>query len=168
MKYFIAKDNGFLEVDITDKNGVLLIKMPSKTYQADLIQLDDSRYSFIIDNCSYWVEANSEGQAIHMIVNQWTKSVQVLNQRQRIESEIFGADDHNASIGEIRAPMPGMILRVEVETDQLVEIGQPLLVMEAMKMENEIRSSSAGIIQEILVEPRQAVEKDDVLLKIGD
>jgi len=66
----------------------------------------------------------------------------------------------------VRAPMPGMVLRVEVESGQKVASGSGLLVLEAMKMENEIRAGSAGVIKQIFVRPGQAVEKGADLLEI--
>ncbi len=59
---------------------------------------------------------------------------------------------------KIKAQMPGKIVRVMVKVGDAVEKGQPLLVMEAMKMENEIRAPIAGKVVSLLVEPGQAVE----------
>ncbi len=66
----------------------------------------------------------------------------------------------------IKAPMPGLVTRIEVKVGDIVQQGQGLLVLEAMKMENEIRSSSNCIIKEIKVSERMTVEKDQELLTI--
>ena len=66
----------------------------------------------------------------------------------------------------IKAPMPGLVTRIEVKVGDKVQQGQGLLVLEAMKMENEIRSSSNCIIKEIKVSERMTVEKDQELLTI--
>ena len=62
--------------------------------------------------------------------------------------------------------MPGLVLKIEVERGQAIRVGQPLVIMEAMKMENEIRSQIDGTIQEVLIKENQKVEKNDLLLKI--
>ena len=67
---------------------------------------------------------------------------------------------------DLRAPMPGLIVRVEVVRGQEVEEGDGLVVMEAMKMENELRADAPGRVMSIEVEPGQAVERDAVLLKL--
>lgn len=67
---------------------------------------------------------------------------------------------------ELRAPMPGLIVRVDVELGSEVEEGDALVVMEAMKMENELRADGAGTVTSIAVEQGQAVERDAVLLTI--
>jgi len=65
---------------------------------------------------------------------------------------------------EVRAPMPGLIVKVEVEAGQEVEAGDGLIVMEAMKMENELRADSGATVREIKVEPGQTVNRDDLLV----
>lgn len=66
----------------------------------------------------------------------------------------------------LRAPMPGLIVRVEVEVGQEVAEGDGLVVMEAMKMENELRSEVPGKVVSVEVEAGQAVERDAILLRL--
>ena len=66
----------------------------------------------------------------------------------------------------LRAPMPGLIVRVDARVGQKVEEGDSLVVMEAMKMENELRADVAGTVVSVEVEPGQAVERDVVLLRL--
>jgi len=68
--------------------------------------------------------------------------------------------------GLVRAPMPGLVLRVEVEAGQDIAAGSGLVVLEAMKMENEIRASGPGRVKAVLVEPGQAVEKGTPLVEV--
>ena len=67
---------------------------------------------------------------------------------------------------KVSAPMPGKIVKLLVETGQLVAAGQGLLVMEAMKMENEIRSPREGRVREVRVSERQAVETGALLVVV--
>jgi len=168
MKYFLKQNDYYLEMDIQGSNGKLNISRGDASYDVDMIRLDDRRYSVIINNRSYVVEAGSEKNAIRLLVDQHEWVIPVLNRQQRLESEILGAAETESSEGVIRAPMPGMILRVEVEPGDTIEVGQPLLVIEAMKMENEIRAKVPGIVKEIHARPQQAVEKDDLLIKLGE
>jgi acetyl/propionyl-CoA carboxylase alpha subunit len=68
--------------------------------------------------------------------------------------------------GRIKAPIPGQITQVNVAAGDEVEQGQPLLVLEAMKMENEIRAPRSGLIKELKVTPGQRVTLDEVLVEI--
>ena len=68
--------------------------------------------------------------------------------------------------GVVKAPMPGLVVRVEVEPGQAVEAGDGLVVVEAMKMENELRASSRGVVEQIHVSAGQRVEKGAPLVTI--
>lgn len=72
-----------------------------------------------------------------------------------------------ASHGEVKAVMPGRVVKLHVREGDAVEKGAPLLVLEAMKMENEIKSPAAGTVQKILVTPGQTVETGAALISIG-
>jgi biotin carboxyl carrier protein len=66
---------------------------------------------------------------------------------------------------ELRAPMPGLVLAVEVEPGQSVAAGDGLLVLEAMKMENELRAPADGVVKAIHVSVGDAVGKNDLLIE---
>ncbi len=66
----------------------------------------------------------------------------------------------------VKAPMPGLVVRVEVSEGQVVEVGEGLVVVEAMKMENELRASSRGVVEHIHVSAGQRVEKGAPLVTI--
>ena len=68
--------------------------------------------------------------------------------------------------GRVKAPIPGQITQVMVSEGEEVELGQPLLVLEAMKMENEIRAPRSGRVKELKILPGQRVMLDDVLVDI--
>jgi hypothetical protein len=70
--------------------------------------------------------------------------------------------------GRIKAPIPGLVTTIFVEKGQRVESGQPLLILEAMKMENEIRASMVGVIENINVLPGQSVARQDLLVTIAE
>jgi biotin carboxyl carrier protein len=71
-----------------------------------------------------------------------------------------------ASAGAVLAIMPGKIIRVMVEVGQEIEEGQPICVLEAMKMENELHARQAGTVKAVYVKPGDDVEKDQVLAEI--
>jgi pyruvate carboxylase subunit B len=92
--------------------------------------------------------------------------VQVVDERTRALQEMTGAGKARTGDQTIKAPMPGLVLRLEVEEGQVVTPGVGLVVREAMKMENEIRAHSAGTVRRIHVKTGQAVEKGTPLLEI--
>ena len=68
--------------------------------------------------------------------------------------------------GRIKAPIPGLIARLNVEAGQTVEPGQTVVVLEAMKMENEIRASKGGVVRQVHVKPGQTVVLNEALVEI--
>jgi biotin carboxyl carrier protein len=73
-----------------------------------------------------------------------------------------------AVAGELRAPMAGLVLRVDVTQGQAVEAGEPVLVLDAMKMENTIRSPHAGTVHELVVVAGQSVLTGALLARIDE
>ena len=81
--------------------------------------------------------------------------------------ERFGLDADDAAAGrEVHAPMPGLVLRVLVAPGDAVEAGQGVVVLEAMKMENELAAPAAGTVAAVHVAAGDAVGKNDLLLEI--
>jgi biotin carboxyl carrier protein len=94
-------------------------------------------------------------------------SVEVVDERtQQIRAMARGGSARDGA-GLVKAPMPGLVLRWQVEEGQSVQSGSALVVLEAMKMENQIRASGGGVVRRILVQSGTAVEKGTPLLEIG-
>jgi biotin carboxyl carrier protein len=85
-------------------------------------------------------------------------------ERQRLLRRVAGLGVSARVHADIKASMPGMVVRVNCTVGMEVKKGQPILILEAMKMENEIRSPLDGIIKEVLVGEAQPVEKGDLLV----
>ncbi|HEX8298827.1 MAG TPA: biotin/lipoyl-containing protein [Rubricoccaceae bacterium] len=82
--------------------------------------------------------------------------------------ERFGMDTADASAErEVRAPMPGLVLRVLAAPGEAVEAGQGLVVLEAMKMENELKAPAAGVVAAVHAAPGAAVSKGDLLVELA-
>ncbi len=93
--------------------------------------------------------------------------VEALDERTRAIRELSGASQAASGPAPLVAPMPGMIVRITVQVGDVVEPGQGLVVMEAMKMENELRAASAGTVKAIHARIGTAVEKGALLLELA-
>jgi biotin carboxyl carrier protein len=98
-------------------------------------------------------------------VDGWPVRAEVMDERTRAIQAMTGQTAGAAGPKPVRAPMPGLIVRVEVELGDAVRAGQPVIAMEAMKMENELKAESAGVVARVLVAAGQAVQKGDVLME---
>jgi pyruvate carboxylase subunit B len=93
--------------------------------------------------------------------------VEVVDERTREIRALTGQARAPASGGLVKAPMPGLVVRVQVATGQRVETGAGLVVVEAMKMENELRAPRPGVVETVHVTAGQAVEKGAPLVTLG-
>jgi biotin carboxyl carrier protein len=91
---------------------------------------------------------------------------EALDERTRAIRDLSAASAAPAGPAPILAPMPGMIVRVSVKAGDRVEAGQGVIVMEAMKMENELRATAAGTVRSVEVAPGTAVEKGALLVAL--
>jgi biotin carboxyl carrier protein len=91
---------------------------------------------------------------------------EALDERTRTIRDLSAASAGPVGPAPILAPMPGMIVRVSVKAGDRVEAGQGVVVMEAMKMENELRATAAGTVRSVEVVPGTAVEKGALLVAL--
>ena len=92
-------------------------------------------------------------------------SAEVVDERTRHIREMTGAASKPSGPRPLRAPMPGLVVKVEVAEGDDVRAGQGLVIVEAMKMENELKAEASGRVSRVRVEPGHAVEKDQVLVE---
>lgn len=151
-------------IDISIEDDQLIVDGEPKPFTFEVLR--DGYVSMIVDGKSIpvSVEPASDGQMRVTIDGQRTV-VQVKDERDLLVDE-FGLGDEEAAGGVVRAPMPGLVLDLLVSEGDEVEAEQGLLVLEAMKMENELKAPSGGIVGAIHVESGQAVDKEDLLIEI--
>ncbi len=130
------------------------------------------RYSLLIAGKSYEVFARRINKPD--AGNGQTYEIQLMGQRFEVyvederEQALAGSVKvrHETSEAMVRAPMPGLVLAVPVEVGASVTRGQTVIVLEAMKMENDLSSPRAGIIKEVRVSKGQTVNQGDVLVVV--
>jgi biotin carboxyl carrier protein len=93
--------------------------------------------------------------------------VEVVDERTRAIRAMTSTSSGPQGPKPVRAPMPGMVVRIEVEVGQQVHAGQGVVIIEAMKMENELKADAAGIVSKVLVASGTAVEKGAVLVEFA-
>jgi len=99
-------------------------------------------------------------------VDGFRHEVEALDERMRAIRELAGATAGPVGPAPLVAPMPGMIVRVNVRVGDRVHPGQGLVVMEAMKMENELRAQAEATVKSVVAQPGTAVEKGALLIEL--
>ena len=126
---------------------VRVLRLGAAVHQVEVRRLGGrGRYALFIDGFRYDVEA--------------------LDERARTIRDLTAASAGPVGPAPLVAPMPGLIVRVHVRPGDVVQPGQGLVVMEAMKMENELRTQAGGTVKAVLVQPGDAVEKGARLVEL--
>jgi biotin carboxyl carrier protein len=125
-------------------------------------------FSLIIEGRSHqiWMEPINGEMRVH--IGGFDFNVRVEDERVHRLRQLAAQEAPSHEKGMIAAPMPGLVVKILIEPGQPVRKGQGILIVEAMKMENEIRAPISGVVKEIKVQLRQAVEKGEILAVIED
>ncbi|CAN5686143.1 acetyl-CoA carboxylase biotin carboxyl carrier protein subunit [soil metagenome] len=119
----------------------------------------------LTDGRSTTVVAHRDDDGWSLVVNGWPMHAHVVDERTRAIQAMTGQGAVAQGPKPVRAPMPGLVVRIEVDVGDDVKQGQGVVVMEAMKMENELRAESAGRVGRVLVQPGDVVQKGAVLVE---
>lgn len=164
LKVEIEKGETFTIEDFKDHSALV-----NGTEQVwDSIEIKEKKFHIIKSKRSYVVEvvsADAETKTFELKVNNTVYKTKV-EDRFDLLLQKLGMDNLGASAAsELKAPMPGMVLKVEVAKGKEVKEGDPLVVLEAMKMENVLKSPTDAVIQSVEVTEGQAVEKNQILIQ---
>ena len=169
-RYYVKLgDRGDAEpVDVTQTNErELQVTWRDQTWTVDALALSGGSVSIVTGHRSYSLELDGAGDDLRVALGERQEKVHVEDERTWRLSMSGGA---KALEGRqtVSAPMPGKVVRILVQPGDVVAEGQGVAVVEAMKMENELRSPRAGRVEEVAVSPGQTVESGARLVVVGE
>lgn len=132
----------------------------------DLVQISSGIFHLLIDNHSFQISITKTANGIIASVNGEELSVEIEDRLSLLQKEYGIRKPSPKNLGNVHAPIPGLVVRINVSIGDSVEIGTPLLALEAMKMENEIKSPVKGKIIKITVSEGQSVSNNSLLMVI--
>ncbi len=144
-----------VQVSSGKKNYRIRIHKSSPTGELESVSINGKIYSVII-------RRHAGGLPYKVIINGRAYPVEI----DRVESKRFRSEPKRKVDGSIRALLPGIFARITVEENQKVKEGDTLIILEAMKMENEVSAPMDGIIKKIHVSTKDIVSKDQILIEI--
>jgi biotin carboxyl carrier protein len=163
VKYIVSIAGREIEVEVDGD----LVTVGGTTRTASLRAIPGSALrQLVFDERPTLLAARSGGRgqwSVGVGGDRW--EVEVLDERTRHIRSITAGGDRPRGPATLRAPMPGLVVRVLVETGQQVAAGTGLVVLEAMKMENELKAPAAGTVSLVRAEAGAAVEKGQVLVE---
>jgi acetyl/propionyl-CoA carboxylase alpha subunit len=164
MKYYATIDDLTFEIEI-NQQGELCIDGECEAVDFQSIS-GSSIYSLLLGNASYEALVEARDDCYEVLLQGTLYRICVQDERMRRLAE--AARGFSPPSGEIaiKAPMPGLIVAVLVQESQAVEEGQVLVVLESMKMENELKAPRAGVVSQVRVKSDQSVDHHETLITI--
>lgn len=160
MTYDIAIDGKNYRLELNQAEDRWLCRLDGREIEVDAILARPDVLSLRIGNRAYEVKCERVGSDLHLWVGSVRFAVEVRDPRS-LRARTRALDEHGPR--KLTAPMPGKVVRILVSMGTEVESGAGVLVVEAMKMQNEVKSPKKGTIQKILVAEGAAVNAGDVL-----
>jgi biotin carboxyl carrier protein len=166
MTYFAHSGGGDHRLDVWQGKDGLRVRLDDRELHVNFLQVDPGLYSLLIEGRSYEIDLLKLEDALMVLVNGQPFRVEIQEERERRLRVAVGKAEIKAGKRAVVAPMPGKVVRLLVRAGDAVRPGDGLIVVEAMKMENELKAPAAGTVKEIRVEEGKAVSGGDVLLVI--
>jgi pyruvate carboxylase subunit B len=145
------------------------VTVDGRCLTVDIVRLGSSSVrSVLIDGASRRVAVRRVSEGVwDLQLGSRGYRAEVVDERTRVIREMTGAGAAAVGPRPIRAPMPGMVVRIEVAEGDLVRAGQGIVIVEAMKMENELLAETAAVVRRVHVREGEPVEKDQLLVDLG-
>jgi len=162
---FQAKINGKNFEVVKDEESLLINGVP---FEWDFVKIAEDNFHILHKNKSYRVEvvkADRATKAFQFKINNKIQTVEVKDKFDLLLEKMGMANGASAKINNIKAPMPGLVIDLKVKAGDTVKAGDPLLILEAMKMENILKSPGDGTIKAVKTEKGDSVEKGQVLIE---
>ncbi len=152
--------------DTFRKEDALHIVLDGQESAFDLAELGNGRYALIKNGHSFLIHLLKQNDVYHVHVNGAYYAISVEDERMRKLKELVAASHSGPAEQMIKAPIPGFVLKVQVEAGQVVKKGDPLLILEAMKMENVIKANCDCRVEEIIIQEQEAVQQNQDLMRL--
>jgi biotin carboxyl carrier protein len=163
MAYIVKIDDKEFRIDITREGDRFNILLNNQKLPAEVVAgYRGTRFTLIVNKKLYNIVFNSDSQ---ISVNEEEYTTEIYDEHVRKLIKASPEASHKKEI-VITVPMPGLVIDIEVKEGDQITLGQGLIVVEAMKMQNEIKAPRDGIVKKIFVKKGQIVNSRDKLLII--
>ena len=164
MKYIVTLSDREYTLEILDEHRLLL---DGQEMQVDFEAVGSQpAYSLLVDGRSYEALVFPEEGVWQVLIEGRLYQAVVEDEREKHLRATFGKTPEEKGEFHLKAPMPGMVVAVPVQNGQAVRKGDVLIILESMKMQNELRSPRAGTVTRLRVAPGDRVEKKETMLSV--
>ena len=152
-------------------NDTFDFNIDSDAIQWDLSAINDRKFHILVDNRSFEAtvtEADYTEKSIAIRINTTVYTVALKDAFDQLVEKLGFSNANSKKINQIKAPMPGLVLDILVKPGDTLAKGDGVLILEAMKMENVIKSEGDAVVKSIEIEKGAAVEKGQILIQFED
>jgi biotin carboxyl carrier protein len=153
------------DLEIPQLQRLMRFTIDGRAVEADALEVEPGIYSVRIDGKSFEVRVEPFAGALRAWSSGREYSVSVRDPRKWERNRRSAASSQGRQ--NVVAPMPGKIVRLLVKAGEAVRAGQGIAVVEAMKMQNEVRSPKAGVVERLMVEEGRAVNAGDAIATVA-
>ena len=165
MKFEAELGGETIPIEVSGRDGLYRVTIGGEVSDVDARQATEGIWSVLIGGVSHVVDVSDRDGVSVVEVDGERYHIRVEEETRYIIRTRGGKATTGGQV--LKAPMPGKVVHIEVEVGQAVKPGDGLIVLEAMKMENEFRAAVAGSVKEIRVQVGQAVNPGDTLVVIA-
>jgi biotin carboxyl carrier protein len=166
VKYIATIDNKEIPIETIEENGNNFLLFPDGKFKNECYSSKEGSLSILLDDRFYKVDLQSKNGLYTANVKGRTFNIVIEEDWKKRFSKATGSD-RSVVACEIKSPMPGKIVRLNVAKGDFVIKGQGIIIIEAMKMENELISPVSGVIQKINVSVGDIAGGQDILVIIN-
>jgi biotin carboxyl carrier protein len=165
VKYIATIDDRSFEININEEGEIIA---DGKRLSVDFQSVADQPvYSMLLDGESFEANVSLREKGVEVLLRGRLFLIDVEDERQRRLRETTSIELDLEGEFTLAAPMPGMVVAVPVEVEQSVEKGDNLIILESMKMQNELKAPREGKVSSIRVGPGDSVDQDQALLTLS-
>jgi acetyl/propionyl-CoA carboxylase alpha subunit len=166
MNYLVKIKNKTFDIVIDASDGQYVAIHKGRELSVKLQRIGSSNiYSFVINNDSFDFEINYQNNGYYVLHNGSIYHCKVADKKLAEIKGLLGVHDTIEKAIELRSPMPGLIVEIRVKEGDVVKAGQGIIVVEAMKMENELQVQHDCKVKSVRVKEREAVDQNQVLVE---
>lgn len=167
MKFVVTLHNKHYTIDILPEENAILVNGEEIPINFQNVG-DKTVYSLLLDGRSYEAIIDSpENNRWQVLLDGLLYDTEVLDEYMYRMRQATGEGDGGTGEFQLKAPMPGLVIKIPVEVGQEVEKGTILLVLESMKMQNELKAHHHGKVSAIKVKPGDSVNQNQVMMIVA-
>lgn len=163
MKFVAVCEGKQVPMEVLKRDGVYYLTLGEKSFTVDAIQQDRQFLSLLVAGKSYKAGIEKRGNSFSIYFYNDTIELDLFEARKFRAAEVT-KKSHPSGPLNVLSPMPGKIVKIAVSEQSPVKEGDSLLIMEAMKMQNELKAPKSGIVKQVYVKEGEPVLQQQILI----